>query len=568
MRAPTIGSATAALGLALVLLASVPARADDTVSVRALAGQAYDGWIVDAADTHAFVLEDFSPQLWSLSVRAARGSTFVPDFALEDPTTADVTAACAPYRSQTARSVVVTRAPFPSGTGRYVLRVRSRNGSVGAYRLRITARVKTTFRGVGAVVASPADVSFFVPTEARASLRVTPISPGSLAPSFLGVTPPDCLAVAIEPGPKTGQASFTAPVSGDYSVTIGGAGATAGAFAWVARVKPMRASRFPVRVNVGAASYPGPGPAPAVFVARTGQNLVGWATDGAYFCWREVRTTGNPKNGKKNSVYSITARGTDQHTLANNFVTDEAPPPLGFGLGPTHAAVVAADQLYAVPRTGGQDTVLEAFVGTVLRVLVDDDAVYVLREDTLRAYPLSGGGYDALPVAAGTLRAVCFGGRGLVYAVETAGPILELRTITRTGTDDSPLATFDPAVTVTALAARGADVFIATDDGAGTHQILRVPACGGGLPVPLHNGGVVSALAVDECNVYGVEDDPVEGPWVRQFPRGGGVPQVLVRGSGTSSFVIDRAEIGARAGLVLFMADVSGSETFFRVKRR
>src|SRR5262245_20711582 len=568
MRAPMTGSATAALALALVLIASVPARADDTVSVRAMAGQAYDGWIADAADTHAFVLEDFAPQLWSLSVKAARGSDFVPDFALEDPASADVTASCDPYRSQTSRSVVVTKAPFPSGTGRYVLRVRSRNGSVGAYRLKITAKVKTTFRGQGVVVDSPADVSFFVPTEATASLKVTPILPGSLAPSFLAVTPPDCIAVAIEPGTKSGQASFTAPGTGQYTVTIGGAGATAGAFEWVARVTPAKASKFPVRVNAGAAPYPGPGPAPATVVAGTGQELVGWATDGAYFCWREVRTTGNPNNSKKNSVSSITVRGTDQQNLANNFATDAAPLPGGFGLGPTHAAVIASDTLYAVPRTGGQESTLGSTVGAVLRVIVDADAAFVLRADAIRAYPLSGGGFTALPVAAGTLRAVCFGGRGLVYAVETAGPVLELRTITRTGTDDSPLATFDPAVTVTALPARGTDVFVATDDGAGTHQILRVAACGGGLPVPLHTGGVVTALAVDELNVYGVEEDPVEGPWIRQFPRGGGVAQVLVRGSGTSSFVIDRAEIGAGAGRVLFLADVSGTPTFLRAKRR
>src|SRR6185369_6850465 len=100
---------------------------------------------------------------------------------LEDPASADVTATLSTYRRTTSRTVVVTRAPFPSGTGRYVLRVRSRNATAGAYKLKITAKVKRTFRGEGAVVESPAEFSFFVPSEARASLTVTPKSPGSLS---------------------------------------------------------------------------------------------------------------------------------------------------------------------------------------------------------------------------------------------------------------------------------------------------------------------------------------------------------------------------------------------------
>ena len=246
--------------LAFALLGAVAAQADDTVTVRAQTGQTYEGWIVDSADTHAFVLEDFAPQLWSVTCKAPLGSKFTPDLTLEDPSSADVTAACMPYRSQTQRSVEVTKAPFPSGTGRYVLRVASRNGTVGAYRLKITAKVRRTFRGVGAVVGAPTDVSFFVPTEAKAKLKIVPVNPGNLSPSFLAVTPPDCIAFSLVPGLTSAKTSFTAPVAGQYSVTIGGAGATAGSFEWVATVTPAAASKFPVRVNAGAASSRAPDP--------------------------------------------------------------------------------------------------------------------------------------------------------------------------------------------------------------------------------------------------------------------------------------------------------------------
>jgi len=556
------------VALALVLAGAEVARAADPVTIRASAGLSYDGWIVDVAETHEYVLEDFAPQLFSVSLKAVKGSDLVPDLTLEDPSSIDVTASLDSYRTNTSRTVIVKRAPFPSGAGRYVLRVGGRNASVGAYRLKITAKVQRTFKGEGAVVVAPAAVSVFVPTEATATLKVTPKSPGSLAPAFIEVTAPGCLTVEIHPGPKSGQAFFTAPVTGQYTVTVTGAGSTSGAFDWVAKVKSAKPSKFPVRVNAGAAYFPDPGPKPAVTVTSTGQDVAGWVADGVDLCWREIRTTGNGSQSGKNSVICTDLKGDSQSKIANNFATDASPPPRGLGLGPTHVAVVADGALSAISRAGGSDSQLDPDVGAVLRVLVDNESVYVLRADALRAYPLQGGAFAPLPVAAGTLHDVRFGGRGLVYAVETGANLVEVRTISRTGTDDALLASLDPAVTVTALAARGTDVFVATDDGAGAHQVLRIPSCDGGTPVPLYSGGVVSALAVDEFNVYGIENDSVDGPWVRQFPRGGGVAQVLVRGSGSASFVIDGAEIAAAAGQVFFLANASSTATFLRVKRR
>ena len=563
-KAPVIAMAT----LALALAGTAIARAGDPVTVRAMAGQSYDGWIVEPAETHEYVLEDFAPQLFSVSVKAVRGSDLSPALTLEDPVSTDVTASLAPYTTTTSRTVTVKRAPFPSGEGRYVLRVGGRNASVGPYRLKITAKVQRTIKGEAAVVVAPATVAFFVPAEATATLKVTPKSPGSLSPAFTGVTGPSCLIVDLQPGTRTGQAYFTAPVTGRYTVTIAGAGSTSGAFDWVAKVKSAKPSKFPVRVNAGAAYFPDPGPEPAVTVTSTGQDLAGWANDGVDLCWREIRTTGNGSQSGKNSVICTDLKGDNARKIANNFATDAAPPAAGFALGPTHVAVVADGALRAMPRSGGSDVALDADVGTVLRVLVDKDTVYVLRADALRAYPLQGGGFDPLPAAAGTLRDVRLGGRGLVYAVETGGNVVEVRTISRAGADDALLAALDPAVAVTALAARGPDVFVATDDGAGAHRILRIPSCDGGTPVQIFAGGVVSALAVDEFNVYGVENDPVDGPWVRQFPRGGGVAQVLVRGSGSASCVIDGTAVGAAASQVFFLADASGTPTFLRVKRR
>ena len=563
-KAPVLAVAT----LALALAGAATARAGDPVTVRASAGQTYDGWIVEPAETHEYVLEDFAPQLFSVSVKAVKGSDLAPALTLEDPVSSDVTASLAPYTTTTSRTVTVKRAPFVSGEGRYVLRVSGRNASVGPYRLKITAKAQRTVKGEGAVVVAPATVSFFVPFEATATLKVTPKSPGSLSPAFTGVTGPSCLIVDLQPGAKTGQASFTAPTTGQYTVTIAGAGSTSGAFDWVAKVTPASPSKFPVRVNAGAAYFPDPGPSPAKTVTSSGQDVVGWANDGVDLCWREIKKTGNPQQSGKNSINCTDLRGENRRGIANNFATDATPPAAGFALGPTHVAVVADGELIAMPRSGGQDVSLDAAVGTVLRLLADKDAVYVLRADALRRYPLQGGGFDALPVAAGTLRDVCFGGRGLLYVVETGANTVEVHTMTRTGTDDGRPAVIDPAVAVTALAARGPDVFVATDDGAGTHQILRIPTCTSATPVPIYTGGVVSALAVDEFNVYGVEVDPTDGPWVRQFPRGGGVGQVLVRGSGSASFVIDGTAIGAAAGQVFFLADASGTPTFLRVKRR
>ncbi len=567
MRASLIVAFTAAA------LAAPAALAADTVVVRAVSGQTFQGTIDSEGDAHAYLLEDFAPQTFSILLKAAKGSALVPDLTLEDPAAGDVTASLAAFRKDGSHSVAVKNAAFPSGPGRYVLRVLGKTGATGTtggYLLKVTTKVVKKFTGTGSVPGSP-DIAFFAPSESVVSLKVTPTSPGAVSPLYGAVTAPSCVSASVLPGLKTGTGTLAIPFTGDYSAEVEGNGGTEGAFQWLAKVKPAKPSKIPVQVNGGAVYFPPDGPGPAAFVTRPGQSTVGFDTDGVALCWREVRTQSNPpQQAGKNSIACSSATGKNLPKIANNFATDGNPPANGFSLGPTDAAVVAGGELFAIPRAGGSATSLGTGLGAVLRVLADDGFAYAFTSGGIRRYPLDGSGSSpVITDGSYTYLDMAFGGKGLVFAAQDGAGDLVVVTVGRDGTGSLLLATVSSNPGLRAFAARGPDAFFAVNDGAGGTQILRASSCFPGTAVPLAAlaNAPVSAMAADELAVYVIEDDAADGVRVRQVPRGGGVPTVIARGNDATGFAIQDGALAAAKGYVYFLAD-DGGDAFYRVKRR
>jgi hypothetical protein len=421
--------------------------------------------------------------------------------------------------------------------------------------------VAKSFRGEGLVPGSDT-IPFSACAEAVVALKVRPILPGDLAPQFGAVTPPGCLGAAVAPhATRAGQGTLAVPAAGDYLVQVVGAGGTLGAFRWTAKVKPVKPSKAAVGVNAGAPAFPGPGPLPSKPLAGGGQAVAGFDADALGLGWREYRVQGNSRNSANLLVF----RGNDASRLGNNFADDGTPDPRTVALGPTHLLVEANGELWAFPRDGSPGAKLFDPGVDTARVLCDGAAAYVLTPLGVLSIPLAGGTPQPTLLPPAGILDMAFGGRGLVYVLDQ-GALLEVHTSRTDGTDDVILSPVDPDPGLKALAARGGDVFLATDEGPTDSRILRVPACGG-APVEIHRGAPVSALAADELNVYGIETDPVNGSWVRQFPRGGGVSQVLVRSDGTA-FVIDPSDVATAGGWVYFLASSGGDPEFRRVKRR
>ena len=557
--------AAAALGAALA--AAAPAA--DTVSVRAVAGQSYEGNIAGAGDTHAFLLEDFAPQLFSVSLKAGRGSALVPDLFLADPMDQDVTSTLDPVRRDTARTVVVRNSDALSSAGPWVLRVGGKFGSTGTYVLKITTRVLRTFKGTG-VVPEPGlpAIGFFAPTGAKVSLKVVHSTGSVLVPVYGATTAPACVSAAVVPGLRPGTATLSVPFTGTYAVETLGNGGTEGGFNWLAKVKAFKPSRIPVRVNNGATYFPADGPAPSRLVTRPGQEVSGWDTDGIDLVWREVRTSGPPSQLGKQEIAATTVRGTNKRKLSGTYATDPMATARGFGLGPTAAVAMAESLIWVIPRAGGQESDIGPAPPAPRRVLVTRDAILVLQSGGIDSYtfmgassPVSGDGSEYLDMA--------FGGLGLVFAVETAGGDLELRTAPLAGGGDTLLGNFGANPGYQGMAARGRDGFVAFSDGAGGSIVQRASSCDPGNPVlvaPLPNSVVVS-LAADEINVYALENEAMDGFRIRQIPAGGGVPTVIVRNNEVTNFEILDEGIAAVGGYVYFMGE-DGSDGFFRLKRR
>jgi hypothetical protein len=560
----------AAVGLSIGVLGGVlalPASAADTATVRASSGVTYEGTIDAPGDTHVFVVEDIAPQLFSVSLKAAKGSSLLPDLFLEDPVAVDQTAALAPFRRDGARSVVVRNADTLSVAGRWLFRVGGKTGSAGGYKLKITAKVVRVFKGSGTVPGAP-DVAFFAPTASTVLLKVTPATGSVLVPVYGALVSPPCAAAEAVPGVKPGTATVAVPFSGDYSVGIVGNGGTEGGFRWIAKVKPLKPSKVPVRVNGGALYFPGEGPAPAKFVARPGQDLFGFDTDGIDLCWREVRTSGNPMQQGKNSISCTTVTGKKGRNLANNFASDPSPPPRAFALGPSAAATVAGGALYLVPRDAGGETTLDGTLGTAVRVLVSRDSVFLLETSGIQRYDFMG---TPSPVSSdgSVYHDMVFGGLGLVFAVETAGGDLEVRTTPFAGGGDTLLADLGPNPGLQGLAAFGPTVFVAVADGAGGAILHRASACDPGNPEVLQPFPMapILALAADSENAYAVESDPADGPRVVQVPAGGGVRTVIARGNDVTGFDVLGSGLVAAKGYVYFVGN-DGNDSFYRVRRR
>jgi hypothetical protein len=553
-----------------------PAMAADAVVVRAISAQSYEGTIEAGGDTHAFLLEDFAPQRFSVALQAANGSTLVPDLLLEDPSSADVTAALARFRIDRRRSVVVRNADTLSTPGTWTLRVRGKSGTTGGYRLQVTAKVLPVHRGAGSVPAAPT-IDFFAPTASTVTLKAIPRRGSSLKPVFSAVTPPPCVSTEVVPGLKPGTATMTAPWSGDYVVTVAGDGGTKGAFSWTAKVKPFKPSRVPVRVNGEAAYFPGAGPAPAKLIARPVQEVFGFDTDGIDLCWREVRTTGDPARLGENSIACLTVKGLKTRILTDSFANDPSPPPRAIVLGPTSAAAVSDGTLYLVSRSGTGAVPLASPLTTPVSVLVSRDAGFVLQTHSIMRYDFTGNATTASANGYHTYQDVAFGGRGVVFALvtgpdpdeQTQAGDLELRTAPFAGGGDTLLVDLGPNPGLQALTGFGPFVYVAVGDGAGGSVIHLASACNPGTAVQLAAlpAAPVLGLAADESNVYAIENDPVDGRRIRQIPRGGGVATVIARNNETTGFEILDAPLRAARGFVYFLGN-DGKEGFYRVKRR
>src|SRR5262245_50344991 len=203
--------------VALAAAAAPPALAADTVAVRAISAQTYEGTIEAGGDAHVFLLEDFAPQRFSVTLKAAKGSTLVPDLRLENPSNADVTAALAPFRIDRSRSVVVRNSDALSTPGTWRLRVGGKSGSTGSYSLKVTAKVLRVYRGTGSVPGVPT-IGFFAHTASTVSLRATPRRGSALDPVLSAVAPPPCVSAELVPGRRSGTATMNAPWSGQYAV--------------------------------------------------------------------------------------------------------------------------------------------------------------------------------------------------------------------------------------------------------------------------------------------------------------------------------------------------------------
>jgi len=560
--------ATVAAAAWLAMAAAAPAA--DTVTVRAVAGQACEGTIQGAGDTHAFLLEDFAPQLFSVSLKAAKGSALVPDLFLEDPSSADATAGLAPFRRDSARGVLVRNADTLSAPGTWILRVGGQMNTTGGYSLKVTTRVTKRFRGAGVVPEVPGSpaLSFFAPTGARVSLKVAAASGSALVPLYGPVDAPACVSAEALPGARPGTATLSVPRSGAYGIETLGNGGTQGAFNWIAKVKALKPPRVAVRVNGGAVYFPGDGPAPASLVARPGQDVEGFGTDGIDLVWREVRRAGSMQQLGKNSIEGSTVKGAKLPALANNFAVDSMVSPAGFGLGPDHAVAVAGGSLHLVPRGGGNSSVLAPAPAMTRRVLVTRDRVVVLHVAGIDSYDLAGNPSSVSSDGSEYLD-MAFGGLGVIFAVETTGGDLVLRTAPLAGGGDTPIADLGPNPGLRAFAARGPDAFAALDDGTGGSLLHRASSCDPGNPVLLRPfpQATIHALAADEFNVYAVEDDPMDGPRVRQVPAGGGEPTVIARNNEATGYEVLGDGLAAAGGYVYFLGD-DGNDGFFRVKRR
>jgi hypothetical protein len=561
----------AAAALALAALAAPPAGAVvvDAATIRVISGQAFDGFILTGGDTHAFLIEDFGLQSFSVSLKAAKGSTLLPDITFSDPGDIDVTSSLDPFRNDGARSVSIKNAGFPSGEGRYVLRVLGKSSSTGEYLLKVTAKVVKSFKGTGLVATGGGTdtISFFAPTEALVSVKAVHATGSTLAPMVGAAVGSPCAPATVIPGLIPGTATFRSPLSSVYDVDIVGDGGTAGAFNWVAKVKRAKASKKPVRVNGGAAFLADPGPAPATRLVGAGQSASGFATDGVDFCWREVRTQGGGGNLGRNSVTCTTIAGTKPRSLDNNLATDQTPPDHSFALGPDYAAAVAAGELFAIPRVPGSKSSLGTGVGSAQRVLADGTSAYVLQPDGIRSYDYPSGPAAPVSVVGGDIYLdMVLGGKGIVYGVQSGTDQL-IRTMAVDGTDVTDLATLDPAGQLLALTARGPDAYFAVTDGTG-FQLFRASACDPGTAIPMANvaDGPATAMAADDLNVY-ILVDAADGIRVMQSSRGGGEAMAIARGDTPGGYTIDGRDLAAARGYVFFLAD-DGAATFYRVKRR
>ncbi len=546
-----------------------------TVTARASSGQVYEGFLMAPGELHSFLLEDLYPMTYSVSLKAGKGSALLPDIALYDASETDITASLAPFRRDAAKSVAVKNAPAFATSGRHVLQVKGKAGSTGSYLLKVTAKVVKSFKGTG-FVTSPDATSFdvFAPTESLVKVKVVKGAGSVLVPELLSVDGPSCAVTSLVLSATPGLATFTAPLTGDWAVALGGDGGTGGAFVWSAKVKPAKPSKKPVRVNGGSPYFAGPGPAGGTLTASVGQDVAGFAVDALDLCWREVRTKGGgPKIGK-NTVQCTTIKGLNPRTLAADFATDAAPPPRTFALGSSSAAALAAGELFQIPRDGSPEVSLDTGLAAILRVLADGTAAYVMDVDGIVSYPYAGGGPDNVAGSGpgsggGVYKDMAHGGLGLVFALVNGGGDLEVRTAPVTGGAPTPLATLSPDPGFQALASRGPDAYLAVDNGTGGSSLYRVSTCFPGAAVPLcpDFSGPVRAMAADDQNVYAIEDDASDGIRLRQIPRGGGESLVLFRGP-DAAFTISADGVAAAGGYVYVLADDGGGYDFYRVKRR
>ena len=97
---------------------------------------------------------------------------------------------------------------------------------------------------------------------------------------------------------------------------------------------------------------------------------------------------------------------------------------------------------------------------------------------------------------------------------------------------------------------------------AAVHEGDRVLDLGAGTGVH-----AVFACRAGASRVYAIENDPIDGPRIRQIPAGGGEPTVLARDNDVTAYDILPSGLAAAGGFVYFMGD-DGTEAFFRVKRR
>lgn len=573
----TLRTVITALALAAIAVAlASPASAADTVTVRAVSAQTYEGTIDAAGDTHAFVLEDFAPQKFSVSLKSAKGSTLVPDLFLEHPTNGDVTASLAPFRTDAKRSVAVKNADVLSTPGNWTLRVGGKAGSTGDYVLKVTAKVARSFRGTGSVPAAPT-IDVFAPTASTVTLKVVPKRGSALHPAFSALTPPTCVSTELVSGAKSGTVSMTAPWSGHYVVTMAGDGGTQGAFTWSAKVKAFKPSRVPVRVNGGATYFPDDGPAPAKFIARPGQDLFGFDTDGVDLCWREVRTKGGGGQLGRNDIVCLALDSGKTRTIANNFAVDLAPPRDAFALGPTAAAAFSDGTLFLLPRSGAAEVPLDSTLTAPLSVLVSRDSVFVLHTHAIERYDFAGNKTTVFSNAYHTFLDMAFGGRGIVFALvtgpdpdeQTQAGDLEFLTTPFAGGGATLLVDVGPDPGLQALTGFGPFVYAAVSDGAGGSNVRRASSCNTGTSVLIASfpQAPVTSLSADESNAYAIENDPADGHRIRQIPRGGGVATVIARNNETKSFEIAETPLRAARGVVYFLGN-DGNDGFYAVKRR